>query len=356
MEGFAVSKSRFSQLRFDVTEMVRLHPQQPGIGTLLELDLNPDVEIRDEGKHLKIQGYLRLNGAYLGDPEADEVEVINSQSEVREDLAYVIPVEITIPADRAELDNISAEVETFDYSVVSPFELQVEAILVIDGLLPEEQIENKATQRVLTHETTSQPSFSAKPVASENVTPSNEAEKGIEQQSEFREYLGTPAILDEENKTSVKDEIRPELHFTAGREDEAAVQVAVKEPSSVEYLHNLWNRKRAVEEVTTDQNQFAQDQFAMEKEVENNTESSVMVHSSEGTLEKSEWIHWLVREKNESFAPMRMVISQKDESIDTLADKYGVSVGNLMSFNQLEDDNLVEGQIIYVPRQLQRSS
>ena len=32
----------YQQLRFDISEKVRLHPQQPGIKTLVELDLYPD--------------------------------------------------------------------------------------------------------------------------------------------------------------------------------------------------------------------------------------------------------------------------------------------------------------------------
>ncbi len=134
-------ESQFTQLRFDISEMVRLHPQQPGIDALLELDLYPDVEIKDEGQHLKIEGYLRLNGVYVGAEKTDLNEEVPLHTRLREErtneLAYVIPVEITLPADRAERSRISAEVETFDYEVLSPFELKIEAILMIDGLLPE---------------------------------------------------------------------------------------------------------------------------------------------------------------------------------------------------------------------------
>lgn len=366
MEGYALSESRFNQLRFDISEKVRLHPQQPGIGTLLELDLYPDVEVRDEGKNLKIQGYLRLNGAYLGESEGESANVVTTaQTEVREDLAYVIPVEITIPADRAELCNISAEVETFDYSVVSPFELQVEAILTIDGLLSEELNGNKPakkesvkkeSKKVVTREST-QPTFSAEPIAAAEV-PVEEAvsvEQG-ERENEFKEFLGTPGSTDEgdPNPESEKEPHRPELHFSVNRNSEGFTEEASEEPTSVEYLHNLWNKRKASEEDLTEE-PFVQEQFSMEKELEHPEQPSY-IHSSEEARRHTQWVGWLMRSKDESFTPMRMVISQKDESIADIADKYGVPVGQLLSINQLEDDQMNEGQIIYIPRQLQRTS
>lgn len=358
MEGYTLSESRFNQLRFDISEKVRLHPQQPGIETLLELDLYPDVEIRDEGKHLKIQGYLRLNGAYLGEHGSEQAAVATTaQAEVREDLAYVIPVEITIPTDRAELDNISAEVETFDYSVVSPFELQVEAILTIDGLLPEEQKESKPTKKESTRkridrrEQVQEPSFSARPIASAGT--SEEVEEAVTE-DDFKEFLGTPSLKDDSEYNEGEAEQRPELHFSVNRHAQVGTEEAPEEPTSVEYLHNLWNKRKSSEENLAE-DQFSQDQFAMEKELEQNPGTSY-VHSSDEARNDTQWVGWLMRSKDESFTSMRMVISQKDESIDDIADKYGLPVGQLMNINQLENDQINEGQIIHIPRQLQRTS
>lgn len=145
-----MSESHLAQLRFDILEKVQIHPQQAGIRSLLELDLYPDVNIEDQETHLRIHGFLRLNGTYEGDdalpPEKTEQ---SGEDEKRltgkeiEEIAYVIPVEITLPVDRADQERITAEVEAFDYKVLSPFELQIEAVLVIDGLLPESAVERE---------------------------------------------------------------------------------------------------------------------------------------------------------------------------------------------------------------------
>lgn len=360
MEGYALSESRFNQLRFDISEKVRLHPQQPGIGTLLELDLYPDVEIRDEGKHLKIQGYLRLNGAYLG--EFGSEKTASDQAEVREDLAYVIPVEITIPTDRAELSHISAEVETFDYSVVSPFELQVEAILTIDGLLPEEEKETKPMKKEFTgkkidrRELVQEPSFSAMPLASaEQSSDRASVAENTTKEDQFKEFLGTPSVKDESEHNADTNQV-PDLHFSTNPHvGKTCTEEVSDEPTSVEYLHNLWNKRKVSSEENLAEGQFSQDQFAMEKELEKNI-NPAYVHSSDEARHDAQWVGWLMRSKDESFTSMRMVISQKDESIEDIADKYGLPVGQLMNINQLDDDQLNEGQVIHIPRQLQRTS
>src|SRR5690606_25601360 len=97
------------------------------------------VEINEKGDHLTIEGFLRLKGAYYGE-ETEETDAYDHQK--REELSYIIPVEITLPAERAKLKHISAEIESFDYQVLSPFELQIDAILLIDGLIPESEEED----------------------------------------------------------------------------------------------------------------------------------------------------------------------------------------------------------------------
>lgn len=131
-----------SQLRFDISENVTFHRDQPGIGTLLSLDLTPEVRIEDLGANVRIEGVIRLSGTYLsqsdGTPEqqAERLAHVSEDEEVAgEDIHYVIPVEITLPSERAgRLADITAEIQSFDYEIVSSHQLAIEALLVVDGL------------------------------------------------------------------------------------------------------------------------------------------------------------------------------------------------------------------------------
>lgn len=132
-----------SQLRFDISENVTFHHDQPRIDTLLSLDLTPEVRIEDLGSTVRIEGAIRLSGKYLS--ESDETSQqhtgrVAGRGDSDEELAgeeiqYVIPVEITLPSERAgRLEDITAEIKSFDYELLSGHELTIEALLVVDGL------------------------------------------------------------------------------------------------------------------------------------------------------------------------------------------------------------------------------
>ncbi|WP_073151750.1 LysM peptidoglycan-binding domain-containing protein [Seinonella peptonophila] len=313
----------FSQLRFDISENVRLHPQQAGIGSLLDLNLYPEVEILDKGNHLKIQGYLRLRGHYLAeDEDRDSSKESNllelEQNEAQEEISYIIPVEITLPADRAQQDQLSAEVESFDYTVLSPFELQIEAILAIDGLMPEER------QRALESEEIGvTPTFSGLEVQNtfsdendderleeEKAIPT-EAEQIIEEQKDLENVHEQPPDTKEEKVEHVTDEVI----------DQRAKHM--KEDSSEEDVTE--------EDVSADE-----------------TEESAIEQKTEA---EEKWSSWLLREGKEDFTSIRMAIAQQEDTLESLAEKYGVSTSHLQRLNRFsEQGGVTKGQIIHLPQ------
>ncbi len=192
-----MSESHLAQLRFDILEKVQIHPQQAGIGSLLELDLFPDVKIEDQETHLRIHGFLRLNGTYEGDdafpPEKAEQSGEDKEGltgEKIEEIAYVIPVEITLPVERADQERITAEVEAFDYKVLSPFELQIEAVLVIDGLLPEKTVEEDGEfeeEAIVEPKEEVLPTFSTYPEMKKQEDPESLQEDEVQDDTELEE-------------------------------------------------------------------------------------------------------------------------------------------------------------------------
>jgi stage VI sporulation protein D len=292
------------QLRFNISEKIRLHPQQAGISSLLELDLYPDVEIKDEGQHLKIHGYLRLNGSYEGDSEA-EVTDYDLDEQEGEEIAYVIPVEITLPRDRAELADVSAEVESFDYQLLSPFELQIEAVLMIDGILPEQE------EELITEV----------------------SEDRMEEQEQI-----------EESPTFAAQPFQPEFEeMKAIKEIPQAEEESIQRPVYRETRKITNEQPQEVQSQEEQQPQLAIEQDNQQEEVEELEEPC-------NTEDRGrEWSRWMVGNKEDTFTPLRMVIVQKDESIDTLAAKYDISSDAILRTNQFTTDRLVEGQIVKIP-------
>lgn len=301
------------QLRFDISETVRLHPQQSGIGSLLDLDLYPEVEILDKGKHLKIQGYLRLKGNYLidageeQDPELDEFN--------QEELSYIIPVEITLPADRAELDNLSAEVESFDYTVLSPFELQIEAILAIDGLLPEQIPEQKA---IVDEEITLGPTFSGA-----EVRAADEGEESFTEEEQFdpSSSLEVPA-----------SDVQP---ADVGNQE----QESVSEQEPVEEAFSTTEEEPAFDAEQVEENQ------AHEEAIETGEEQTDKLDDDA----EEKWSSWLLTDREEQWTPLKLAIVQKEDSLTSIANRYGVAPSQLLQLNQLAENQLEVGQIVYLP-------
>jgi stage VI sporulation protein D len=290
------------QLRFNISEKIRLHPQQAGISSLLELDLYPDVEIKEEGQHVKIHGYLRLNGTYEGEfYDEDDGEYEDELD--GEAIAYVIPVEITLPRERAQLVDVSAEVESFDYQLLSPFELQIEAVLLIDGILPEQEEPELITE--ISEEEASMdesPSFAAQSAQSQLEEPTTTIDENIEKAEEKLEERG----------------------------EEVEVPIVEKQEEPV-------LEEAKLEEV---------DSVAVEVEVPPVTTEEEL---NEASIPSSCWSSWLVSGQDEHFVPMKMVIVQPDDSIDTLAAKYEISSDDIIRTNQFVTDRLVAGQIVKIP-------
>lgn len=351
--------NHYSQLRFDISEKVSLHPQQLGISRLVELDLYPDVKIQDEGQHLKIQGYLRLNGSYLGEGENPG---ISSYSDDPEELAYVIPVEITLPSDRAELSYISAEIEQFDYQVLSPYELQIEAILMIDGILPEEQEEIEPKEAVV-----EEPFFRAEPAQATEEIPHSREE--------------TPQINMDQNPSTQEMKIlhRPERNdadYVAHEHSKGIIEEHESNVDDVEQVgyvgFSTKTFKDAKTNVSSDPEGEVVHPFPVEAKqpeldqkfekfpLNEPEEQPVFVDEPEPKKERffelgedpkgvNEWSHWLVRNREETFTAMRLVIVQKEDSLASLAERYAVPASRLLHHNHLHSDELEEGQIVCIP-------
>lgn len=415
-----MTENRYNQLRFDISEKVRLHPQQPGMDTLLELDLYPDVEVEDQETHLRIQGFLRLNGKY--EPESGSVQE-NEETAGQEEIAYVIPVEITLPADRVDLDYIASEIESFDYKVLSPFELQIEAELVIDGLLAEaEAEEKKESYEVVDPKQVATFSVHEEPRMEKETETENETEEILQQeiQQEYeythvaRYDAGNPEESQEQaeedqfeednaehslKEDGEKEKKEEEEHVLGEKADQEEKEINIEKDvvsesddtqessektvskSMDEGMKLAFNQKRDVEKdqgepTLTDRllrhpntrefdfqelNEDEREKFGIErmkeaddKEKDGTDEEEIQDESAKTEDEEkpssaSEWASWILKDETDNFVKMKMVIVQKEDSIDTIAERYEVPISKIMSWNQMDSSVLEEGQIVYIP-------
>lgn len=142
-------------LSFAIKETIFLSSDKAGIEEWKELELVPDVEVLETDTAISITGCLQLFGKYKPTKEAFEsaegsadtlVEAVTfspfrpggSEGQLygrEEQLQHRIPLNITIPLHRiAEIEDIYAVVDSFDYQLQSAHQLLIEADLVIAGI------------------------------------------------------------------------------------------------------------------------------------------------------------------------------------------------------------------------------
>lgn len=57
----------------------------------------------------------------------------------------------------------------------------------------------------------------------------------------------------------------------------------------------------------------------------------------------------MIRNNEETYTQMRLCIVQKDDTIESIAERYKTTSLHIIKRNQLEDDAVSEGQLLYVP-------
>lgn len=124
--GIAVSEQQ-SGLRFDIYERVHLPQEVPAIRELDEIELTPQIRVAVEGEQAVIKGCLLLSGVYT--------ELTDGDTRSTKTLEHTIPVEITLPMSRIRsVDDISVEIDNFDVDLLSERSLNVTGVLSLNGI------------------------------------------------------------------------------------------------------------------------------------------------------------------------------------------------------------------------------
>ncbi len=396
-----MSSEQQSCLRFSVEESIWFQKGQE-VSELISIALDPDIQIYEQDQYVSIRGALLLTGEYNVNTEADaEEEEYHPQARVvqeveeREDgvcaLHHRFPVDITIPKNRIQsLDDIYVAIESFDYSVPTRGCLQLDAELSISGIYghqqsspawEEEQEETYEVEPNRDHE---------EAYASQNSQNQvNEYEQELETDEQEEEVLEYEPMYrsansdneyeedtyqyytedDEEEEILNQHEIDANMQYNYNADGEyAPFEVEARKAPAIEEeapynpadfiyqdkdayapLHSLHASKNddQVEETSNvvsffdkrkqalaDANQHDQAQYSEEPRDENDLSLTKIFAEDDG----------------EEFTKLKICIVQQGESMDHIAERYDVSIQQLIRVNRLStDDQVNEGQLLYIP-------
>lgn len=381
-----MSQEQQSCLRFSLEEAVWFKKGQE-VEELLSISLDPHITIQEQEQYVLIRGTLDLTGEYLPSGSQPEEEPDNwydfqhngkyvQRVEFREkgecEFTHSFPVDVTIPKNRiANLDEIDVYVDSFDYVVPENACLKLNADLTISGIYGEQQVHAPIE---LAEDQVIEPVYRAAPAA--EVLQDTEEESYEE--LEDLEY-------EDDREEEIEEETETEVHY----EDDGAEEEDVYEPFVVE------GRKAPVEEeevvipisyeakqenhpvFSYDEEEFeyargeqvvVEEEVAAEEVQEMEEESSSLMFEDESSSpeEKAAKKKPLFKKKYESIsltdffarkdegraAKMKVCIVQEGETLELIADKYDLSIPQLLRVNHLEaHQDVSEGHVLYIPQE-----
>lgn len=378
----SVTGPQQSGLRFDIYERVHVGNEMIGIQEMDTIELVPHIRVSVEDDQAVLKGHLWLTGTYIGDHGAQT-----------HTLEHLIPVEITMPRSRiTRTEDVAIDIDNFDFELLSSRTLNITGVLSLRGLevrmdqeesdvfsgVDEAPLEIKAIQtlallsdqrRVFPEDQElDQGGEKAKPLASGNGTVFEDDQDTFPQQeatpvmAEFGHQLPSPG--DEMHTDADKqhqgelvtgfDSTYDESLFDA-ENDQTADPVSSAKPSEKKLSFSSKKTKESADKSSTSLHSL----LGFKKDNRNEHSQTLAtpiapILSDESTRERVDWQRrFLTRDSVQSISPefrkLRMCIVQKNETLESIADRYKIAPRDIVQHNRLPQALVAEGQVIYIP-------
>ncbi|QQZ10693.1 stage VI sporulation protein D [Heyndrickxia vini] len=375
-----------SSLRFSLEESIWFKKGQE-VDELLSISLDPEITIQEQEQYIQIIGNLQLSGEYKGKEEVEQEQELDLHGKFAHHVEYrttdevfyfehQFPVDVTIPKSRIDqIADIDVNIDSFDYLLPEKGNLKLNADLSILGIRNEEtfteeekqEIPISVSQRNSLQEETSEESF-------DNV----DEEESLELSAELNEWH-----LENDEEQESDDQVPRFLTTTnESTEQESSVQEEFFQPFTVEARKiqpeeeipiNIENKNDEPtinlhsydeEDIKDELLQFSRQETESSEDIEVESPADVDEEQEEQEVEETEnkkkkkfgkyesisLADFFARKTDEKAAKLKVCIVQQGETLDVLAEKYDISVQQILRMNHLEiNQDVYEGQVLYIP-------
>lgn len=383
-----------TSLQFNIKESIRFFRGQ-GVQEILMIELNPDVEIYEDNQTVFIQGSLLLAGEYIPsnismteEKSLREISGVRSVEQIleREDgvneILHSFPVNVSIPLERIDsVKDVYLQVNSFDYEMSDQDQMFIIADLTIGGLakerveeLFEEDEDDEEEIMVSDSENTYVLDREAHYLEeSEQAVEIQEHAKAETFEEEKQEAFYIPVqhveVEKEENEQrevsvvyeeAIEDERVEEIVAEVDTETNVDVEKDVDIPSLQAFQIEV---KKEVQAQPVDLHRFTTPSLPNMGVYSSFFEKQKSI--SEKMIEPKEEVDTNDRDQKEStsvlaslfqnsspekeYSKLKMYFVQKGDSLHDIALRYSISVTSLQRVNEIEDDNVDEGQLLYIP-------
>lgn len=342
------------------------------------------------------------------DFDEEQLNVITNLTKLEDELIkfdYQFPVDITVPAERvADLSNISVAIESFDYDLKNQNELMITSNIEIGGIhleTPEERVDQletdtseqeqdvefdrqiSDTERVneLQHMDDEKQDVSEEIDQAQVESEQVETEEKVdlpslrqEKQEDMAPIIHTDEIEGEvEEKEDANDEVVSERQISAHENEIKQTTIADEQEHETDDLDTLTSEQEQkvdedlILEVTQDgsgveekQTERQMEEFEEENDLDEidvkSTDQAIDIQVKESEVETEEEVEDLNflttifnRTEEDDYSQLRIYIVQEGDSAHSIAQHYDVSTLKLLQLNQLTDDDIVTGELLYIP-------
>jgi stage VI sporulation protein D len=361
-----------SYLRFSLEESVWFKKGQE-VAEFLSISLDPVVSVDEYEQYITIRGALQLNGEFrLAEGEGNDTDIdadsfdfvshrfiqrVSTREDGISELSHRFPIDITIPKNRIHhLEDVYVTVESFDYDLGEDGRLLVTADISISGISEVPLYEEFSTIEEKDDELLFEPfEVIARKEAYEEEQRDEQAEETVSpiannvfaQADEEQEETA----VDRKEKKLAENVVPLEHDEKTIKKQETAASPVDNEPVKAAEE----NEVKAVEE-----NEEAEEKTAVMQQEAKVSIGSVKENDEGETKEdekpkvKSENALYLTKlfAKNqaEEFTKVKICIVQQGDSLDKIAERYDLTVQQLLRVNELEStEDIHEGQLLYIP-------
>ncbi|PLS01320.1 stage VI sporulation protein D [Neobacillus cucumis] len=355
-----MSQENQSCLRFSLEESLWFRKGQE-VEELISISLDPDITIQENDQYVTIRGSLELTGEYksyetsdVSDEEtATSLKFVERVAELEEEgcceFSHRFPVDITIPNNRIQsIYDIDVLVESFDYSIPERSCLKLSAELTISGLYGNDQGQQHQEEQEY-----------------EVLHRANEEEVEVEQHAVHNTFENNYLFEAEARKQQEEEpvEILPKFptfnyHPQAEEEEEEyapawSLQEARSEGSKPEQVEVEVEQIVVVEEEAPHHHEEVIVAEVIEESSSSSSEEPPKhMKKKKAAKKKSMTLTEFFARKDErtSQTKLKVCIVQKGDTVASLADRYDVTVPNLLRVNNLDlNQDVFVGQVLYIP-------
>lgn len=273
------------------------------IDEMMQISLEPNIIMQMKHDFILLKGDLILQGNYRLleneepfdriEPQMEQVQLLGENKAM---FLHAFPIEIAIEKSKIKnLDDVSMQMEMFDYTIKNPVTIHLTANVMING------IDQTASQK-----------------------------KQVEGEKE-PDVISTQLHSDERKTDKLKQSKHEDQEIDEAVHVEGTDNIRIEEEKETPVTIGFSSNEREIDNID-------EEEAIAEEVVEEATKSPVSL------------FHMLFSndDETEQYEHVRMYITQENDYLDKIAEKYDLSVYQLMKDNDLTEDLVEAGQILKI--------